>query len=317
MRAIFDPQQGEVTPSNGAPSLKRSTRVDDGRYGPRGSPNPASSLLDTRKATQHVRTRSRQRRALADFTLELLPRLSTDEWQADSACHGWRVQDVISHMAFFFNFIADPALDLPANPSGKAERLNDAAVRERADWSTTQVIDYYQAQSAAGLATLQTLQSAQMRDQPLELLDLGEYRMAQLSDAVAFDHLVHLTFDLLAPHGPLPHPTVDPAVAIDPAIDWMMSGVTQMCATSLLAVLDKPIGLTLTGATRRSFVIDRASDREEVLVTETGDLPGGAATSDAMDFLQWGTRRSAWRPVVEVGGDGALVARVLDAIDVI
>lgn len=258
-------------------------------------------------------------KALVNDTRALLDRLEPADWAADSAAHGWRVHDVITHMGFFFNFIADPGLVFPDNPSGKSERLNDAAVRERADWSTQQAIDYYVEQSAAGLATLEALQGPDLRDTPLPMLDLGTYRMSQLSDAVAFDHLVHLTSDLLAPYGPIPvgDTTIAVEAAIDPAIDWMIAGLPHMCGATVHPTLTSAVGLRLTGATERSFVIARDSDAAGVVVTETADLPDDVATSAATDFLRWGTTRTAWRSSVTTSGDRRLVSAVLDAIDIV
>lgn len=256
---------------------------------------------------------------LAAATQEIIAGLSADQWAADSACHGWRIQDLVSHMGFFFNFIADPELVLPDNPSGKSERLNDAAVIERADWSPAQVVDYYAEQSAAGLEVLAALQTPELRDQPLEMLDLGTYRMSQLSDAVAFDHLVHLHSDLLAPHGPVASAAQLPiASSIDPAVDWMIAGFAPMCGAAVGAALTGPVGLRLTGATERTFVI-RADDDAPgtVTVVESADLPAEVAISDALAFTRWGTRRSAWRSAVTVEGDRARVNRVLDAIDIV
>lgn len=261
-------------------------------------------------------------RALSQLTLDLLPELTADEWAADSACHGWRVHDVIGHMGFFFNFIADPELVLPDNPSGTSERLNDAAVRERAEWSTAQVIDYYREQSVAGLAALEALQGVELRDVPVEMLDLGTYRMAQLSDAVAFDHLVHLTSDLSAPHGPLTHEKLardsfDAPGVLGPAVDWMIAGLPQMCGTSIRGALRGPIGLVLTGPIERHFVIDVETGGDSVVVVETDDLPAHVATTDAWDFLRWATVRSAWRSAVNTSGDRDHLGTVLDAVDII
>ncbi|MBM7366978.1 maleylpyruvate isomerase family mycothiol-dependent enzyme [Gordonia hydrophobica] len=257
----------------------------------------------------------RAAQALVDDTLALLAALDDGDWSADSACHGWRVHDVVTHMGFFFNFIADPDLVLPDNPSGTSERLNDAAVRERADWSSADAIAYYREQSTAGLATLSALQGEELRDAPLAMLDLGTYRMSELSNAVAFDHLVHLTCDLMEPFGPVARTEVSVGEAIDPAVDWMMAGLPQMNGAALHPVLSTPLGLRLTGATERTFVIERADDG--VAVRETDDLPSDVATSEATDFLRWGTARSAWRSAVTRDGDHAHIAAVLDAIDIV
>ncbi|MCK0439427.1 maleylpyruvate isomerase N-terminal domain-containing protein [Gordonia alkaliphila] len=258
---------------------------------------------------------------LAATTSTILDRLEPADWAADSACRGWRVQDLVGHLGLFFNFIADPELVFPDNPSGTSERLNDAAVVERADWSTAQVHDYYLAQSAAGLATLEALQSPELRDQPIEMLDLGTYRLSQLADAVAFDHLVHLQSDLLAPHGPVTLAVDLPvAAAIDPAIDWMMAGLPPMCGSSIRAALTGPVGIHLTGATERAFQVSASADvADGVAVDEVSveDLPANTVHSDALAFTSWATRRSAWRSAAQVHGDPAAVAAVLDALDIV
>ena len=251
---------------------------------------------------------------VADAT-RLFEGLSDDHWNADSACHGWRVLDVATHMGYFFNTIADPTLKGPTDHDGTAERLNDAAVRERADWTPQQALAYYQEQAVGALAALDALQAPEMSEATLKLADLGTYRLAQLADAVAFDHLTHLTSDLMQPFGPLPAQPVNVEAAIDPAIDWMIAGLPQMCATALAPVLTGPIGLRLTGPTSRSFVIDK--DGADVAITETDQLPADVATSAAEDFLRWGTVRTAWRSVVEVTGDRDRVAAVLDKINIV
>lgn len=256
---------------------------------------------------------------LVATTRELIESLTPQDWAADSACTGWRVQDLIAHMAFFFNFIADPELVLPDNPSGMAERLNDAVVAQNAEWTPTQVSDYYNAQSEVGLATLAALQDEPVRDQPLPLLDLGTYQMAQLADAVAFDHLVHLDSDLLTPASRLSATAQIPvATAINPALDWMLAGLRGMCGTVLAPLLDAPIGLRLTGATDRSFALARdGADPTTITAAETAQLPEDVAVSDALDFTRWATRRTAWRSAVDVGGDQARVAAALDAVNVV
>ncbi|MFL0278117.1 maleylpyruvate isomerase N-terminal domain-containing protein [Mycobacterium sp. SMC-19] len=255
---------------------------------------------------------------LVGATRELIKNLTLRDWAADSACRGWRVQDLVGHMAFFFNFIADPELILPDNPSGMAERLNDAVVAQNAQWMPAQVIDYYNAQSEIGLETLAALQEEPLRDQPLPLLDLGTYRMAQLADAVAFDHLVHLDSDLFTPTRVSATAQIPVEAAINPALDWMLAGLRGMCGTALAPLLDAPIGLCLTGATDRSFTLARdAADPTTITAAETVQLPDDVAVSDALDFTRWATRRTAWRSAVDLGGDHARVAAVLDAVHVV
>ena len=254
-------------------------------------------------------------RTLIDDTLGILGDLSIAEWSIDSGCRGWRIQDLITHMGFFLHTIADPRLVLPANPDGTTESLNDAAVQERADWSPEQAREYYTLQAEAGMHALAALQEEPLRSKMIRLGELGSYRLAQLADAVAFDHLVHLTSDLLVPHGPVAR-RVSTTVAIDPAIDWMLAGLPQMCQRRLHLVLGKePVGVRLVGETARAFLLSRAGDA--VVLTETTDLPADTATTKATDFLRWATKRSAWRPVVEIAGRRERVVPVLDAIRVV
>lgn len=251
---------------------------------------------------------------VADATA-LFESLTPQQWDADSACHGWRVHDVATHMGYFFNTMTDPSLKAPKDHDGTAERLNDASVRERADWTPEQVLAYYKEQAAGALGALEALQAPEMSEATLQLADLGTYRLAQLADAVAFDHLVHLSSDLMQPFGPLAARPVSVEAAIDPAIDWMIAGLPQMCSAAIAPIITGPIGLRLTGPTDRSFVLDR--DGDKVVVSETDQLPVDVATSDAEDFTRWSTFRTAWRPAVQVTGDRDRVAAVLDKINIV
>ncbi|MET9914643.1 hypothetical protein ABZZ74_49550 [Streptomyces sp. NPDC006476] len=86
-----------------------------------------------------------------------------------SACKGWSVQDVVTHLGHFFQTIADPGLVLPDNPSGKAEQLNDLAVAERrhCHWSQEEALAYYEKQASAALPVLAALQEPPAADTPL------------------------------------------------------------------------------------------------------------------------------------------------------
>ena len=49
------------------------------------------------------------------FATELIATLTPAEWERASGCAGWRVQDVVQHMASVFQQIADPAsIDIKA-----------------------------------------------------------------------------------------------------------------------------------------------------------------------------------------------------------
>lgn len=247
---------------------------------------------------------------------ELAHGLSADEWELESAAAGWRVQDVIVHLGTFCNLIADPEMTMPENAPSTSERLNDALVDERRHWTAAEAVDYYQAQSSAALATLAALQGPEYSEATIPLADLGTYRLAELSNAFAFDHLVHLTSDLLAPHGPLDRAAIDvDAARVGPALDWMLAGLPNMYADALREPLTRPLGFDLTGPGARSFVISWGGDH--LLVDVAADLPADVATSSTVDFLRWSTKRSDWRHAVTITGDREFVSPVLDTINII
>jgi hypothetical protein len=91
-----------------------------------------------------------------------------------------------------------------------------------------------------------------------------------------------------------------------------------MCGAAVGRALREPVGLRLTGATERTFVLERdPASPGLVTVTESDRLPPDVATTAAMDFLRWATRRSAWRPAVTITGARSLVAPVLDAVRIV
>jgi uncharacterized protein (TIGR03083 family) len=250
--------------------------------------------------------------------LGLIRDLSGEEWELESAAAGWRVQDVVVHLGTFCNLIADPEMKMPANAPATSERLNDALVDERRHWTAQEALTYYEAQSTAALATLTALQGPEFAAATTVLADLGTYHLAELSNAFAFDHLVHLSSDLLKPYGPLDRsPVPTDAERIEPALDWMLAGLPNMYAEALREPLTRPLGFELTGQGARTFVLswDKAADR--LVVDEAADPPADVARSSAADFLRWSTTRSAWQQAVTITGDREFIAPVLDTINII
>jgi hypothetical protein len=248
--------------------------------------------------------------------------LSSDEWQQPSASAGWRVQDVVVHLATFFNLIADPgSIDLPADLASNSERLNDALVNQRREWDCATALAYYEAQAAAALPQLEAVQAPELAEIRFGGGDIGSHPVHTLSDAVAFDHLTHLTFDLLAPHGPITRPAiVIDEVRMTPALDWMVGGLPQMCGADLAEVLTRPVEIVLDGpGSRRFLVVPDSSGAVPVAIEAAlGQRGPDAVVSSTVDFLGWATRRTPWwRSAVRVSGDERYVADVLNRINII
>src|SRR3954469_14597984 len=96
-------------------------------------------------------------RADRDVVLALIADLAPGEWQAASDCDGWRVQDVIAHLANTFRSVADPAALAPGVP-GDLEASQDAQAAAHRDWSPDEVVADYEAISVAALDLLEQWQ---------------------------------------------------------------------------------------------------------------------------------------------------------------
>src|SRR5215467_4282331 len=118
-------------------------------------------------------------RADGAVLLDIGAGLTEQQWQAPSGCPGWRVQDVVTHMANLFWMLVDPAKLPPA----------DGVPTE-------------QAKEAAGPA-LEQLTRLEKIDMAVPLGDLGTYPAALLPAAYSFDHYTHIRADLYGPRGPL------------------------------------------------------------------------------------------------------------------
>ena len=81
--------------------------------------------------------------------------------------------------------------------------------------------------------------------------------------------------------------------------------------------VDRPIALELTGTGGGTWTIAPGGEDGRVRVTE-GAAPDAAATitSDAHDFVIWGTQRRQWSECVEIEGDEPYASTVLDAMHI-
>jgi uncharacterized protein (TIGR03083 family) len=66
--------------------------------------------------------------------------LDDEQWNAPSACAGWRVVDVVAHLAALAHEAVDPPAPDPSLPKVR-ERYHDLRVDQRRGWSHTDVVD--------------------------------------------------------------------------------------------------------------------------------------------------------------------------------
>jgi uncharacterized protein (TIGR03083 family) len=253
-------------------------------------------------------------RADREEVLAVARSLSPDEWGQPSDCAGWRVQDVVNHMANVFRNFVDPA-SVPPGVPGKTEATQDAAVDACRDWSWERVLADYEEMSEKGVEAIAGLVTGPMADNVIPLDDLGSHPLHRLANALAFDHFCHLRNDILQPNGPIdrPAPPVDD-LRVGAVIEWLIGGLPQMSPPTLAASLTKPVTLRLTGG-GGEWTLQRG-DGDTVEVVDAIDVTT-TITSPATEFVLWSTHRRPWRErEVTIDGDADLAGRVLDSIHV-
>ena len=222
---------------------------------------------------------------------ELFVTLTPREWASASGCEGWRVQDVVSHMAAVFQQIADPA-SIDSGDSGKAEVAAEVPVQARREWTVDEVIDAYEEWSDKGVAALAALQEPPMSDTEVPLSDLGTHPLHLLANAIVFDHYCHLRHDIgatVARAAELPREDG----ALTATREWMLAGLPQMCADELATAPAQAVNLVFEGPGGGTFVLAPGTDRWTVAEGAAPDTPTVITT--VHDFVSWGTKRSDWR----------------------
>jgi uncharacterized protein (TIGR03083 family) len=255
-------------------------------------------------------------RLLGKRYADVVASLSPEEWARPSRCAGWTVQDLVAHTGSNFRVIAEPPDPAaPAPQVDTAEELQEMLVVQRRGWSSEEVAAEFRDFVGPATTAMAAMQEADLAALPLTLTDLGTYPMHSLADAFAFDLWCHLTVDLLAPTGPVERPRPEPSdELLRPAIGWMLTGLPQMCP-SVSKVLDRPLGLRLTGPGGGEWTFVPG----EPLLTVVDGLhdPVATATSASTDFVLWGTTRTPWRDSVTIEGDAGYAERVLDEINIV
>jgi len=248
-------------------------------------------------------------------TLEILKSLSDDEWNAPSGCEGWTVRDVVAHMASILHGVVDPS-QMP-DLGGGTEAGMEAPVATRREWSVDEVLAEFETYSDQAATTFAMAQDPPLADTMLPMNDLGTHPMSLLASTFCFDNYCHLRYDILQPRGSVdrPEPPRDEA-RVGATVEWMLAGMPWM-SQAALHVVDRPVVLVLTGAGGGTWAIAPGGGDGRVAVTP-GAAPDTAATitSDAHDFVAWGTHRRPWSDCVQIEGDEPYASTVLDAIHI-
>jgi uncharacterized protein (TIGR03083 family) len=221
--------------------------------------------------------------------LTLCREVDDSVWAKDSGCPGWTMQDVVSHMACSFWLAVDMS-NLPDSAGLSAERAADLYVESRRSMTPAEVLADYESVSAKGLDLLAAVQG---QDVDVPLGDVGTYPASIVPTAFAFEHYVHIRYDLFAPGGPLSgEPPASDELRLGPTLDWIEAALPQQ-NSELLDGMGKAVKVRLCGVDGRTVHI---GDGE----------PAGQIDCDAAAFVRWVTQRGSWESLgVNAEGDPA------------
>jgi hypothetical protein len=244
---------------------------------------------------------------------DIIAAVDADQWELPSACHGWRVIDVVAHLAALAHEAVDPPAPDSTWPKVR-ERYHDLRVNERRSWSHAEVIDEWQTYTPRQLDLLQSGQLPSQADQPVEVPGLGVYPRHLLANTMAFNVLCHLRFDMLAPDGPLPFSLPTPTDGlIAPAVEFMLAGLPQMQGPELDATVVAPLVLDLTGPGATTVTVLPGSP----LTVIPGSVGSARISSTAVDFIAWATTRKPWRDYCHITGDTSAAVPFLECLNII
>jgi uncharacterized protein (TIGR03083 family) len=248
---------------------------------------------------------------------DIVALVSDEQWELPSACPGWRVIDVLAHLAALAHEAVDPPRPDPSWPKIR-ERYHDLRVDQRRGWSHAEVIEEWNRYAPQQLDRLEAGQEPPKSMQPVTVAGLGIYPQHLLANTTAFNVLCHLRFDMLAPHGPLPFTVPEPTDdLVAPAVEFMLAGIPQMQGPELDATVHEPLVLDLSapGTTSATVLPPEGTDGRLSVV------PGSHGTthihSSALDFIVWGTTRKPWRDYCEITGDVSAATPFLDCLNII
>lgn len=245
--------------------------------------------------------------------------LSPEEWAAQSDCEGWRVQDVITHMASVFATVVDPS-SLPEGVPDDVEATQDVIVATRKDWTPEQVLADYEEISEKGIAAVAGFQDGPAAETMIPISNLGTHPLHLVANAFAFDHYCHLRNDILQPNGPIDRAIeLDDDLRLGATIEWLISGLPQMAPEAMRAAVTRPIVLNITGPGGGTWTLLPATGDDQLVEVLDEVTKAGQAEihTSSVDFVLWSTHRRPWRDLdVTIDGDPEYASTVLDAIHV-
>ena len=255
----------------------------------------------TQEAVEALRTEH-------DTILAAAESWAPDQWEAPSACAGWRVQDLMVHMATVLQQVVDPSTLPPVDQSLPFERQLDQMVDALRELTPDEALSRYR---DVGKRAIDALEGLQAMDSPIDLGELGTFPLHMLANAYAFDAYTHMRADLLKPRGPIDG-EVPPATdgQLNASMDWMFTGMPTM-SRATLEPIKETVNMSIDGPGARTVNVTAGS-------VEEGSSPDAAATitSTAPDFVLWATKRESPDGRVRIEGDQEVGKRFAEALNI-
>ena len=235
--------------------------------------------------------------------------LGPDDWHADSAAPGWRIQDVVAHMGSACHAIFSPS-EQKLLQGNNIERSNDLLVDARREWTADRAVREYRRYSRLVGAVLGAVAHSPLASRPRPLAELVQFPMRLFLSAMVFDYHTHLRHDM-APALGLPAPATD-ANRMAVALEWMMAVLSNQLRAASQPWLNRPIAILLAGPGGGRWVFGSAG-------ALAPDVKAAVEISGlTTEFPAWGTRRMRWRAAdVAVAGDEEYGAAFLDQLNVV
>jgi uncharacterized protein (TIGR03083 family) len=222
--------------------------------------------------------------------LDICDGLTDEQWQGPAGCAGWRVQDVVTHLANLCWLVVDQTR-LPDMSGLPTEQAQEAAVQARRGMSSADALADYAEVSKSALDKLAEIAAL---DIEVPLGDLGTYPAVVLPAAYSFDHYTHIRADLFPPRGSLAgEPPTSDELRVRSALDWIAAALPQQNAAAAGACT---LEIEVTGTGARSIKFGHGQ---------------AAATirSDGPALVRWITQRGTWADLgVQVAGDSSALA---------
>lgn len=256
-------------------------------------------------------------RESAEQLNDVIAQVTDAQWDLPSACAGWRVIDIIAHLAALAHEAVTPPPPDPSAPTVR-ERYHDYRVNQRRAYTYAQVIEEWQTYGPRQLDLLEEAQDGERSEETVAVPGLGTYPRHMLANTMAFNVFCHLRNDMLAPDGPLPIRVPAPTDGlVAPAVEFMLAGLPQMQGTELTASVTEPLVLRLTGPGAMTVTVHPADAPNELLTVSSGRDGFIEITSTATDFIRWATQRKHWRDYCQITGDRSAAEPFLDRLNII